>query len=107
LVHGCLPLADLASVVLVIYVGHAASLGTLLGLRHLIQSTLMRINTLSEYTSLSGAARRIGVSAQAVDGAARRGRLSYVVTPLGQIFPIEAVEEYAAERETRLRGREL
>ena len=52
----------------------------------------------------SEAAERIGISVQAVDRAARRGRLEHVWTPLGRIFPSDAVEQYAQEREARLRG---
>jgi predicted site-specific integrase-resolvase len=63
-----------------------------------------RNRLLDAYLAPSEAAERIGISVQAVDRAARRGRLEHVWTPLGRIFPIEAVEEYAQEREARLRG---
>jgi hypothetical protein len=57
-----------------------------------------------EYVSLGEAALNAGVTPAAVALAAREGRIEFVATPLGRLFPLEAVEEYAQEREARLRG---
>ncbi len=65
----------------------------------------MSINLLNRYLSPSEAALLVGITPQAVDRAARRGRLEHVWTPLGRLFPVEAVERYAAERQARLERR--
>ena len=59
-----------------------------------------------EQLSPGQAARLLGCSTEYVRKLARTGRLPYTMTPLGRLFPSEAVEELARRRGVAQRGRE-
>ncbi len=56
---------------------------------------------LGRYLTTSQVARRLGVSQELVRQLVRQGRLPHVMTPHGRLYPVEAIEQLAAERRRR------
>ena len=64
----------------------------------------MEVTEVTQWLSLSQAARALGVRPQTVDVYCWKGKLTYVTTPLGRLIDPVSVERLAKERLARRKG---
>ena len=58
---------------------------------------------MNDYLSSLQVARRLGISSQRVIQLANKGKLAHIRTPLGRLFPTEAVEAFAKARLAKMK----